>query len=535
MSSCDFTVQAEESTPLMTDTPLPSRRRSPTLAEALIWGVLFGLTYAQSPLYTSNQNQYFLHGAAQAGVGFLKDDWLANTADPTPVFTFLVRLTLQFLDEKLFYLFYFLLFAVYLYSLVGIADWAFDIRRSKPRTLLFLALTFALHSAALRFSLAHGISWDWEYFFDAGIGGQRLLGPVLQPSVFGVFLLLSIERFLRGETTQAVLAAVLAATVHPTYLLSAAALTLTYAGVIAFERRDVRRGLGIAALALLAVSPILIYVVSSFTASSAETRATAQDILVTFRIPTHAVPAEWLGETTLGKALLVLGAALAVRRTRLSPIVLVSTGIAAALTAVQIALGSNTLALLFPWRLSTYLVPLAVAILSAWAVSRLADHFQTRIDKHPRLIPGASTVAMGLLVTVGALGSALELNAKRHAPEQKLYGFVRDNLEAGQSYLIPARMQDFRLETGAPAFADFKSIPYRGYEVLEWYNRIQLLDRFYRRRPKAIKCRFLSRFSETYAVTHIVLEEDQFGLTCSGLEELYNDGLYGVYALELEP
>lgn len=35
----------------------------------LLWGIVFALAYAQSPLYTSNQNQYFLHGLAQAGYG----------------------------------------------------------------------------------------------------------------------------------------------------------------------------------------------------------------------------------------------------------------------------------------------------------------------------------------------------------------------------------------------------------------------------------------------------------------------------------
>jgi hypothetical protein len=43
------------------------------------WAILFGLIYAQSPLYTSNQNTYFLHGMAQAGFGQLSRDWTART------------------------------------------------------------------------------------------------------------------------------------------------------------------------------------------------------------------------------------------------------------------------------------------------------------------------------------------------------------------------------------------------------------------------------------------------------------------------
>jgi hypothetical protein len=55
-------------------------------AASAFWTILFGLAYTQAPLYYSNQNQYFLHGISQAGVGGLERDWLSNTADPTPVF-----------------------------------------------------------------------------------------------------------------------------------------------------------------------------------------------------------------------------------------------------------------------------------------------------------------------------------------------------------------------------------------------------------------------------------------------------------------
>ena len=39
--------------------------------------IAFNLAYTQSPLFTSNQNQYFLHGMALAGYGNLDEDWLA--------------------------------------------------------------------------------------------------------------------------------------------------------------------------------------------------------------------------------------------------------------------------------------------------------------------------------------------------------------------------------------------------------------------------------------------------------------------------
>ena len=43
------------------------------LVSFLAWSLIFGIIYAQSPLYTSNQNAYFLHGLADAGVGISKE------------------------------------------------------------------------------------------------------------------------------------------------------------------------------------------------------------------------------------------------------------------------------------------------------------------------------------------------------------------------------------------------------------------------------------------------------------------------------
>src|SRR5207237_9961378 len=78
-----------------------SWRRSALLF--LIVTPLFAVAYAEAPLYYSNQNQYFLHGLADAGYGSLDQDWLANTHDPTPVFSGLVARTVRFMHPWGFY------------------------------------------------------------------------------------------------------------------------------------------------------------------------------------------------------------------------------------------------------------------------------------------------------------------------------------------------------------------------------------------------------------------------------------------------
>ena len=77
------------------------------LKERRITQVSMNMTnYTQTPLYASNQNTYFLHGLAGAGRGLLRADWLANTADPFPLFTLLVCATARFAHEWCFHAFH---------------------------------------------------------------------------------------------------------------------------------------------------------------------------------------------------------------------------------------------------------------------------------------------------------------------------------------------------------------------------------------------------------------------------------------------
>jgi len=503
-------------------TPMSVRARLRSALEFIGWGVLLGLAYGQAPLYTSNQNQYFLHGLARAGQGLLAEDWLANTTDPTPVFTWLVFITARYLPRAIFYVYYFLLFAVYLYSLRRIADRIFQLERSKAARWLFLALIFVSHSAATHVLLSRGVGGDWEYLFDGGLAGQRLLGTVLQPSSFGVFLLLSVQQFLERRPFRAVLAAAVAATVHPTYLLSAAVLTLSYMFVEVRSRRNYKRPLKIGGLALVLVLPVLAYSYRSFFPSAAD----AQEVLVRFRLPAHALVAEWFGAATLATLVLFLLALLLIRGTPLLPILLISISVGGALTLLQVLTGNDALALLFPWRLSTYLVPLSVAVLAGWFAIWASNQTGPRIG---RLTPVAGVLVIGLSIASGLIWMAVQGLQQRIAPERALYDYVEAERRPGQLYAIPPKLQDFRLATGTPILADFKSIPYRRGEVIEWQNRVRLLQWFYR---QEIDCGLMGDFIDGYGVTQLVLGPEQLGQDCPEMRERYYDGQYAVYVLE---
>ena len=504
---------------------MPIRARLRSALEFAAWGVLLGLAYGQAPLYTSNQNQYFLHGLAQARQGLLAEDWLANTTDPTLVFTWLVVVTTRFLPQAAYYLYYFLLFAVYFFSLRHIANHLFDVGRSRTSRWIFIGLIFISHSAALHALLSRGIGGDWTYLFDGGLAGQRLLGTVLQPSSFGVFLLLSVQLFLKGRPYRAVLAAAVAATFHPTYLLSAAVLTLAYAVLELRAHKSYRQSLQIGGLALILVLPVLAYSIDSFLPTAAD----AREILVHFRLPAHAVVPEWFGPAALATATLIGLALIVTRGTQLFALMLISSAVGGTLTLIQVLSASDTLALLFPWRLSVYLVPLSMAALAGWFAVWLSKNTGERIG---RIAPAFSMILVGLSIISGIIWMAIQSLQRGIAPERALYAYVQAERSPGQLYAVSSKLESFRLATGTPILADFKSIPYRRGEVINWHDRVRLLQWFYR---DEMDCGLMENFIGEYGVTHIVLGPEQLGQRCPEMQERYFDGFYAVYALEPRP
>ena len=491
------------------------------------WALIFTLVYAQAPLFTSNQNQYFLHGLAKVGYGFLGNDWLANTIDPTPVFSWLVEYTYQILNSEIvFYLYYGVLLGIYLFSVFGIADILFNLRASKTKTIAFLAVFMGIHSAALHFVLT--AAFNTNDFLEGGVAGQHILGPVFQPSTFGVFLILSIFLFLKGRVYLAVMAATLASIIHPTYLLSAGVLTAAYMWIVFREEKSVGKMLAIGFLAFILVLPILGYVFFLYGSTPAETTARAHDILVNFRIPHHAIISEWWSGNVIVKIAIVLVALFIVRRSRLCIILLACFSVASLLTLLQLIIQSDVLALIFPWRISTFIVPLSSSIIAAYLVSIIVDWLINKSLKADQVITFLSFVVIGFLLLIGIIRFSLDLERKHTSKERAMMAYVEETKNLGDVYLVPVKFQDFRLATGAPIYVDFKSIPYKDTDVLEWHRRQRLAGKFYRTKD----CELLEELAEEDGITHVVLTRNDPAQDCSNLLEVYQDASYAVYMIE---
>ncbi len=493
------------------------------LAWFVVLTSIFALAYNQAPLYTSNQNQYFLHGYAQAGVGNLNEDWLSNTVDPTPVFSFLVATSLRvFHSEALFFIYYALLLGIYFFSLFGIADDLFHIQSSKAKTGLFIAGMILLHSAILRFVLQRFLGGDWPYIFEGGVAGQRLLGPIFQPSSFGVFLVLSIYLYLKEKSVLAVLSAALAATFHPTYLLSAGVLTLAYLIDTWRSEKKIWPAFRLGLLALAAVSPILVYTFINFWGGNPEIDAAARSLLVNVRIPPHAIVSEWFNVTVVVKLGLVGAGLFLARRSKLFWILLISLCTAIVLTLVQVFTNNDALALIFPWRLSTWLVPVAVVLIVGKLVMLVFSRPMARVEK---IVGSAGLVLVALAMAAGIFRTYLVNNQWGALPYRPVEAYVRAHLQPGQVILTPSNLYDFRLEAGAAIYIDFLSIPYQSAEVVEWDRRFRQETYFYQR----AECVRLKDFRKE-GVTQVVLPND-FPVKCPQLVQIYQDSAYTLFNL----
>jgi len=499
--------------------------RKQPIAGFLLISLMMALIYTQLPLYSSNQHQYFLHGMAQAGLGSLDEDWLSTTREPTPLFTLLVRLTFQVLKSPLwFYVIYALLMGAYGWSLLDILDNTLGIGRSLTHLLVTVTFFLTVHSAALRYLMGNWLGANWAFLFDGGLAGQRLLGTVLQPSAFGVLLLAAIALYLRGYPIWAAILAALAACIHPTYLFTAGLLVAGFMVQTYLEDHKVQRPLLIGASGLVVVAPILIYTLIHFVGG--EEAAYAQSILTEVRLPHHTLASQWFDVPALIKVVMIV-AALAVvqdQKRLFIPLCVVFCG-SFLLSVYQVTSGNLFLALLFPWRPSTLLVPLASSILVSKLAICLVDRIQTRAWVSNPLIHVLCAVLIASLMVAGVYRMQAAAREQQMSNQSGMLEWVREHSAAGDRYLIPVNLERFRTATLRPVYVDFFAIPYRASDVVTWYHRMLAVNRFY----ASGDCMELYHLAYDDDLNHVVAERSAKHLDCPGLVPIFQDDYFVVY------
>ena len=471
--------------------------------------IIFTLAYAQSPLFTSNQNQYFFYGMARAGFGDLDQDWLYSTNDIVPVFSFLVYLTYSvFHTTWVFYLWYAIIFGIYLFSMFGIVTHLFKWDNNIRNLLIFGTASVFLHSALLRYGISTLISPEWEFLIEGGVAGQRVLGDVFQPSSFGVLFLLSIYLFLKKKNYWAVAISSLAAVIHPTYLLSAAVLTATYGFIRLYETKKVKELILIGLLALVIVSGITIYTAQGFLGVDPELSTQANEITINYRQPHHMIISEWFDLRVAIKTALLALALYLVSKDRILWILLPSAIFVVALTALQAVIQHPSLAMLFPWRFSVILVPLSTMIITGKLLDVLVIHPNDRKISR-KTINIIIPIVLIFCIFTGSIKFFTAIWRWESTPKYEMMTMLRDRHEPGEVFVVPLKWQEFRLVTGIPIVVEFKAGPQSAPNIVAWYNRVQQVDHLYATlRDGNDGCMRLDYLVYAYDATHLVLPND---------------------------
>lgn len=516
----------------------------PRTLEAVLLAVAFAAAYTQSPLYYSNQNQYLLHGAAHAGHGHLAHDWLAATRDPAPLFSALVVAAYS-VHPWLLQPAYFALLMSYFLAVRWLVAAVPGFPDSRAARVAFAALFTATHAAILRWLSVELAGVDYPWYLQAGVASQYLLGPGIQPSAFGVLLVFAVAAFAHGRAVLACALAAAACWLHSTYLLPAGVLVAGFL-VELLRRRRARTALVGAGAALAMVAPVVAYTLWRFDPFD-PAAGHAIHILARVRIPHHSVVTRWF-DLVAGLQLVWVALGLALlRRTPLACPLWVALAAGIALTGAQYATGSERLALAFPWRVSVLLVPVATAVILA---KLLAWKPPGRWAERATFAGLLALAAGGMAVYAFDLGYGA-------VDEHQLYDYVRATAKPDDVYLLPVQfpavgsgrgavsntfkppprakegtnqipvdLQRFRLATGARVYVDFKSVPYSGAEVEEWFRRMALASELLADDTWSTPGRRATLKRE--GITHVVRPRTK-PLAADYLEEVHRDDGYIVY------
>jgi hypothetical protein len=420
--------------------------------------------------FRSNQNTYLLH-AVGPSLSELRDDWFLHTADPFPIFTAIARLaggTIGFAIASI---------VLAVAAFTGLFLIASTLLRAAPRTVRYAVppLVVLLLSAA-SYLLPHtGVPvLKWVHPF-RGIGGQYLMSvpSLFQPSDCGALMLLGAGIALWAATSEwrrplwlvAAALAVATCALHPTYLAPLAVALLGFAIADLVASRTIRRfgwyaGTGVAAVAVVfATNPVARAWITNDVGEP-------QRYLAFDRIPHHTLMSHWNPHDVLLAIIVLAGAGLTVWLTRswwAATVIIVCLTVAAVAALTAEVTRNVVLAMMFPWRITVFLVPIATLTLIVWVLRLIAERLQhvTAV-----LVP----VAAGMSLVCLTVGSYLTVHAANPASELPVRA-VRATRPSGVG-LIPLELENVRLNAPAAVYVDRKSHPYAPPDLAEWQRRI---------------------------------------------------------------
>lgn len=442
------------------------------------------------PLYYDNQSTYYLQGLHLGDPDILPNDWVTTeTRTPHITFTYLVAL-MQRLEqvEALTLAITFSLHVAFYAAILLIGVYIFR-RFDRSFTLyylIYLTLQSGLIGLLIRASLSGDSHLIWRSFWgSSGLAGQYIYGAYLQPSEFGVLILLAVALCLHNYWRVAVFLLVVATNFHFSYALHTGFIVLTI-GIWRWSHKDIKGALVATFGFGLAVLPVAIY---SLSFATEPLRAEGSHILALIRQPHHTVPTYWwdslLNVNTIRFFIMGCTAMLVfAMREKLLSLILVIGFIYTGLAVIIVHLTQNpSLGLLHPWRGSAIFYPLSQVVLffyiALWFDRYPMEYFRRKIQpRFKSVFIGFLLVGITLFETF-SFGTfwQFDIDNRSHTDEVVLLSNIQNRPNA--VILVPIEWETFRLEAQQAVYVDWKNHPYTGRDVVEWWRRINVAHDFY--------------------------------------------------------
>ncbi len=424
---------------------------------AVVIALLAAGNTAAAPLI-HNQNQYLLPVVGD------RSDWLAGQGDPYPVFTSLASVFYELGGYTGLRVAAFLFTAVALWGVYLVARSLSDSEPVQIVATVLVGLTLL--------PVGQGSGQEYLSAFH-GLAGQYVMWKpaYLQPSAAGCIVLLAFGLWLWNRVWWAAALTVVAGLIHPTYVVVAGVGLVAAAVADLVGGRGWRRLPGYAATVVVAFALTSVFNpdVSGLAGSTGaeEMRAFAFE-----RIPHHTLWTSWRTHDLVLLALIVMGIVVArpLQQGRwlavwMGAVTVISLGSAAVVEWTR----WTALALLFPWRITAILVPVAATVVAVRLGMLLAG---LRV-RHWRVV----VVAVAGAAAVWGLASTLR--EERPTVSDPAVRAVLAAQPTGTG-LVPLNADNVRANARVAVYVDWKSPPYTADGLATWWERVDQVAAFER-------------------------------------------------------
>ena len=419
-----------------------------------------------------NQNQYLAHALAGHGRS-IDGDWFVGTIDPYPMFTAVASSIIEMSGMGGIRAMALLGTAI---ALLGVYGLALTLAPPTRRRSIALTSTVIVGATLVPIPSLVPVFGGRDDSAFMGLAGQYIISKpaYMQPSMFGCLILLAFPFWLaamrspqNANRLNFAIAFALTACgcmLHPTYVVAVGVALLAAFLSDGWRHKWSRAkwyaliGLTVVIATVLANPPLL-----AMGSASADFSAALQRFAFE-RIPHHTLWTEWPTVDLLYIALIV-SAALAIAWRKkdvwLARWLLLALGfglIGAGLVAV---LGAPKVALTFPWRISVFLVPISATVLAV-EIAIMIDRWVGDRLRWPIVILAF------VLASIGSIGSLRRVSP---ATADGITPLVRASQVSGVG-LVPLYAENVRLNAGVRIYVDWKSPPYAGKDLIEWWKRI---------------------------------------------------------------